>query len=91
MFGWLFRKKKPKDLVEQLKLWLGPEGIEHFRDLKEKHGKIDCVYMKEGIPHPVHFREGLVVRNKLRQLTNYSWTDHEYDERWLELVEKAIV
>ena len=42
------------------------------------------------IPHPVHFREGMWVRNRLREITNYAWTDHEYDDRWAELIELVI-
>lgn len=77
-------------VVTELKKWLGPKGLGHFRDIKTKYGRLDAVWNEGGIPHCVHFREGMQIRNKLRELTNYSWTDHEYDDRWVEYVEKAI-
>lgn len=78
------------ELVENIKKWLGVRGIEWFRDIKENYGKVNAVLTDGDIPHPVHFREGMQVRNKLRELTNYSWTDHEYDDNWVEVVERAI-
>lgn len=77
-------------IVAELKKWLGSKGLGHFRDIKTKYGRLDAVWNEGGIPHCVHFREGMQIRNKLRELTNYSWTDHEYDDRWVEYVEKAI-
>jgi hypothetical protein len=43
------------------------------------------------IPHPVHFREGMWVRNRLREsdLTD-DWTDHDFDNNWARVVELAI-
>ncbi len=43
-----------------------------------------------GIPHSVHFREGMRVRNFLRTIFGDMWTDHDYDNRWAELVDEAI-
>lgn len=43
-----------------------------------------------GIPHPVHFREGMTVRNFLRTITDNAWTAHEYDNRWADIIEDAI-
>lgn len=42
------------------------------------------------IPHPVHFREGMQVRNFLRTIYGDSWTAHDYDNRWAALIEEAI-
>jgi len=42
------------------------------------------------IPHPVHFREGMQVRNFLRTIFGETWTAHDYDNRWAKLVEEAI-
>lgn len=77
-------------VVTELRNWLGPKGLSHFRDIKKKYGRVDAIWNEGGIPHCVHFREGMQVRNKLRELTNYTWTDHEYDGRWVEYIEKAI-
>lgn len=78
------------NLVGQLREWLGRAGIAHFRKIKAEHGEINACWMEGGIPHPVHFREGMQVRNKLRELTDNAWTSHEYDDRWIGLVEEAI-
>jgi hypothetical protein len=44
-----------------------------------------------GIPHPVHFREGMQIRNWLRkQPETKGWTDYDYDDKWEGLVLKAI-
>ncbi len=42
------------------------------------------------IPHPVHFREGMQVRNFLRAIYGKTWNDHDYDNRWADLVDDAI-
>jgi len=82
------------EIVKQLRKALSPEDIEFFREVYTKYEKISALWTEgEGsssFPHPVHFREGMVVRNMLRKITDYSWTAHEYDARWEELTEKAI-
>ena len=82
------------EIIKQLQKTLGPEGIEFFREVYKKHGKMGALWVEgEGsssFPHPVHFREGMIVRNILRKITDYSWTAHEYDARWEELTEEAI-
>lgn len=77
-------------IVEGLREWLGPDGIAFFTETKEEHGRVDAVFVEGGIPHAVHFREGMQVRNKLRDLTNNSWTDHQYDDLWVAAVEAAL-
>lgn len=83
-----------EEIVKQLREALGAEGIAHFRFIYEKYGTVNAIWkVGEGssaFPHPVHFREGMVVRNMLREITDYSWTIDEYDGRWAELTEKAI-
>jgi hypothetical protein len=78
------------NLVEQIRAWLGEQGVTFFRNLKESHGRVDAIWMEGSVPHIVHFREGMQVRNKLRELTNNEWTAHEYDDRWIGIVEQAI-
>lgn len=81
-------------IVQQLREALGPEGMKFFRDVYKKYGKIGALWLDgEGpmaIPHSVHFREGMIIRNILRKITDYSWTAHEYDDRWEGLTEEAI-
>lgn len=80
------------DIVKQVREWLSPQLFSFFRHAYEKYGTLCAVLMVEGtnIPHPIHFREGMAVRNKLRELTNGAWTSHEYDERWEQIVLWAI-
>lgn len=77
-----------KDLIKKLKAWLKKDGIKYFSDIKNKHGRIDAVWMEGGIPHCVHFREGMQVRNFLRK--HVSWDAHKLDDSWVGLVEEAI-
>ena len=83
-------EEKMDELILPIREWLGERGINHFRRIQEEHGCINAVWNEGGIPHCVHFREGMQIRNKLRELTNYSWTDHEYDDNWTAIVERAI-
>lgn len=78
------------DLVNSVRDWLGEAGVRHFRGIRAGHGRIDAVWNEGGIPHMVHFREGMQVRNKLRDLTNGIWSAHEYDDNWVAVVERAI-
>lgn len=79
-----------EELVTAVREWLGPTGIQYFREVRATHGELNAVWVEDGIPHPVHFREGMRVRNKLRELTDQAWTDEEYDDRWIPIVEAAI-
>ena len=78
------------ELIERLKLWLGNERADFFTSVYEKHGRLNVSWMEGNIPHPVHFREGLEVRNKLRSLTAFLWSNEQYDDRWEECVLRAI-
>jgi len=76
-------------LIEETRRWLGEEGLAFFSKLLEDHGKVDPVLIVgRQIPHPVHWREGMQVRNFLRQ--HVDWDQEELDNRWTEVVEKCI-
>lgn len=77
-------------LIPEIKKWLGIDGIKFFKEIKHKYGTINACWMEDGIPHSIHFREGMSVRNKLRDLTHNSWTSHEYDDTWIEIIEECI-
>lgn len=72
-------------LIPELKKWLGEKGIAFF---KEKG--VGGIWWEGGAPHIVHFHEGMQARNKLRDLTNNSWTTYEYDNTWCEIIEECI-
>lgn len=77
-------------IVAEVRDWLGVEGRNFFRDVKSKYGTLIACWDEGGMPHPIHFREGMQVRNHLRLLTSNSWTADEYDNLWVGIVEKAI-
>lgn len=58
--------------VKALKAWLGEENVRYFKHLKGLKGSVFPVLRlnveRKGIPvHPVHFREGMHIRNYLRE------------------------
>ena len=49
-----------------------------------------CDFLRT-IPYPVHFRDGMKVRNFLRGTGLCDrWSDHDFDDTWMEVVERAI-
>lgn len=85
------KKEIASELVVNTKKWLTQEGINHFIDIKTKHGKINAIWLDGGIPHPVYLREGMQIRNFMRD-SEYciDWTDHDFDDNWVELIEECI-
>lgn len=72
--------------------WLGDDGIKFFKHILEKYSKVDAIWMEEGnIPHIVHFREGMQVRNKMRSSGYFeNYTDHDFDNNWAKIIVEAI-
>lgn len=86
-------KKERQDyepLLPDMKKWLGNKGLSFFKEIKNEYGTVLATWMEYGIPHCVHFREGMQVRNKLRELTKDSWTSFEYDNTWAEIIEACL-
>ena len=80
---------KKQEIVNKLKKSLGKNGIQFFRDVKDKYGYLNALWIEpDGTPHAVHFREGMQVRNYLRTIVD--WDAHRLDNEWMELVEEAI-
>jgi hypothetical protein len=80
-----------QESIDKIQKWLGVDGIKFFMDLKKKHGRVDSVYMEQGIPHPVHLREGIQVRNFLRSLPECKdWDDHKLDDNWVSVIEEIL-
>lgn len=77
--------------MKSLKEWLREDGINFFKETKEKHGEIAAVYLEGGIPHSVHFNEGMQVRNFLRGTKECKdWDCHRLDNDWAKIIEEAI-
>jgi len=84
-------KTLSQESLQKVKAWLTDLGIEHFKNLKEKYGEVCCVYSDGGIPHPVHLREGMEVRNFLRTLSEcYDWTDYDFDDNWDKIIDTIL-
>ena len=79
-----------KEISKKVKEWLTPVGVEHFQELIKEHGEgwSTACPVKGGVPMPVHFREGMQVRNFLRGNTEL---DEAYIEnRWHKIIEEAV-
>lgn len=83
--------KITEEILKDVRKWLGKDGKEFFEWCLSEHGGITPVYIEDGIPHLVHFREGMVVRNHMRQsgLCN-DWTAHDFDNNWARVVKKSL-
>jgi hypothetical protein len=83
-------------LIDKAKVWLGTEGISFFSHLKGLTGEVSPVLnlnvKRKGIPiHPIHFREGMSIRNWMRdQIECKDWSADEMDEKWVLLIEEVI-
>jgi hypothetical protein len=86
----------PREVYAKVHSWLGDEGRRFFRHCLGLTGTVSPVLkLDEGrkhIPvHPVHFREGMQVRNFLRGLPECaSWTDYDFDNFWAEVVTRSL-
>jgi hypothetical protein len=72
--------------------WLRPEGVEFFKGLIEEYGTVLAVWNEGNIPHSVHFREGMQVRNWMRDQPEFAdnLDCHWLDNNWAEFVEDSI-
>jgi len=83
-------KDIPKPLVESLRAWLGDNGIAFFTKCLLEYGTVSPVFHTR-VPHPVHWREGMSVRNFMRRSGFCdNWTDNDLDEAWSRAVEMVI-
>lgn len=66
--------------------WLGPVGVEFFSELYGKHGEIPLVIPSDipGVPHPIHFREGMQVHNWMRNHTDLP--EEQIENNWREFI-----
>lgn len=73
--------------------WLGSEGVKFFQDLVDKYGTVLALWNEGIIPHPVHFREGMQVRNWMRDQEEFKdklYDDHWFDNNWYKFTEECI-
>ncbi len=83
-------------LVDKFYHYIGEEGLRYFKHLKGLKGTCSPVLKlnaeRKGIPaHPVHMREGMQIRNFLRQQKECKdWTQEDLDKYWTSVVEQTI-
>lgn len=86
-------------LLEKVRAWLGYDGCSFFQMCKDEYGTVSPVWSiglnrKMGTAkyvHPVHFREGMQVRNFMRSSGLCpDWTDHDYDNNWTSVIEEVL-
>lgn len=86
-----------ESLVEHVRTWLGKDGLAFFAEMMRDHGTYAPVLSvpfgddsrgpQKRFPHPVHFREGMQVRNAMRGHPDCaSWTAHDFDGAWQPVV-----
>jgi len=87
----MIEKPFDSDLIEATQKWLGEDGMSFFGELAESHNTASPV-IGGSIPYPVHFREGMQVRNFMRS-TDFckDWSDHDFDENWMALIEECLM
>lgn len=83
-------------LVEKLGDWLGEDGRMFFAAVKKEFGTLIATlpvghpYNEHDVPRCIHFRDGMKVRNFLRESITLDLPDDWYDDSWAGLVEEAI-
>lgn len=82
---------------EEFKKFLGEEGIRFFRHLKGLKGTVIPILKlnmaKKGMPaYPVHFREGMQIRNWLRENAAFAkdQTSIDLDDCYESILEDII-
>ena len=85
-----------QSLIKKLYDWLGKENLRWFKHLKGLKGTYSPVLKlnrkRKFIPvHPVHLREGMQIRNWMRQQPECKgWNAHDFDNNWAKLVELTV-
>ena len=83
--------------TDRMREWMGQEGIRWFRHLKGLKGTVIPVlklnYARKGMPvWPVHYHEGMQVRNWLRENVKaiQDMGPVELDEAYEDIIEDVI-
>jgi len=89
--------KVTNGLVNAVEEFLGIDGIDFFKEIREKYGKVDAIwneYFKSVnivVPHIVHFMEGMMVRNFMRESgLCKGWTCIDFDDNWITVVNAVL-
>jgi hypothetical protein len=85
----------PTGIVDRFVDFMGEENLRWFQHVKGLKGNYNAVlklnYIKKRIPvHPIHLREGMQIRNWMRQQCEISSENFDYERGWLILLDLAI-
>ena len=83
-----------EELADKLYNWIGEENLRYFKHLKGLTGEYAPVLKlnqkRKGIPvHPIHLREGMQIRNFLRENDNHQIINN-HDDEWQNVIDLAI-
>jgi hypothetical protein len=83
------------DFIGYLLEWLGYDGVAFFMLMLEHFEELAPVIpTTDGPPHPVHFREGMAVRNAMREIHKKmgvgTYSAHFYDNHWQGAIQAAL-
>lgn len=93
------RHKKEHETLpveDRLYLFMGEDNVRYMEIIKRLKGTYNCVLKlnakKRGLPvHPVHLREGMQIRNWMRDQPEYKTAnDNILDSEWMVLLDKTI-
>lgn len=83
-------------VIDDFYQWFGEENVRYFKHLKGLTGNYSPVLKlnskRKFMPvHPVHLREGMVIRNWMRGRDEFKdFNDHDFDNNWTKLVELTV-
>lgn len=79
------------NLIKKVSNFLQKDGINFFREMKERYNDYSPVFDCGKFPYSVHLHEGMQVRNFLRkQKECENWSDHDFDNNWILVIEKVM-
>ena len=90
------RRNITDELIAHVEAFLGKDGLDFFKECLEKHGEVSPVWIDDlggglKLPHAVHFREGMQVRNCMRGFEGCKdWGDHDFDNEWVRVVTSVL-
>jgi hypothetical protein len=103
MWANVLTKEWDPDFIGYLLEWLGYDGVAFFQMCMDAYNTVSPIW-QEGkpdkpytmrAPHPVHFREGVQVRNAMRRIHKKMGLGvyggrHFYDDNWQSAVQAAL-
>lgn len=78
------------EILDYVDMWLGDDGIQFFNECLRDYGTVSPVILG-ALPHPVHFREGMQVRNAIRDSgLAADWVGQDHDNLWSVVVKRIL-